>query len=342
MAATAESRAPVPDPPARSRSAWYHAAWGAALAAVLCAAYVAHTWLFGGQLLAADGGLTRGARGALVVNVLLAFLLAVRAYENSADDFANLRRRLGWSDAEFTALVRGERPRSPRTVWLYRGIGALIGIAMIPASGADPEVLLTPGRAAGLVWSLVANAFLFAVMADTLYDNLTSRGADERIAAAIPLDDLLDRSMVEPFARQGLRRAFYWAGGSSIASLLFLELAEVWALVPIIGITCSCATLAFLSPALAIRGRVAERKQSELERVRSAILLTKEHALAGAGTPGAAELPGLLAWEARLGEVREWPYDFDSRLRFGGLLALAVGSWLGGALVERVLAFFWS
>jgi len=300
-------------------------------------------WLFGGQLLATGGGLTRSARGAIVVSVLIAFLLAVRAYEKSADDFGPLRRRLGWSEQEFTALVRGERAPNSRIPWLYRGIGAVVGIAMIPASGTDPGVLLAPGRwSPGLVWSLAANAFLFATMAGALYENLADRGADERIAAAIPLDDLLDRSLVEPFARQGLRRAFYWAGGSSIASLLFLELAEVGALIAIIGITCSCATLAFLSPALAIRGRVAERKQGELDRVRAAILLAKENALAGAETPGAAELPGLLAWETRLGEVREWPYDFDSRIRFAGLLVLAVGSWLGGALVERVLAFFWS
>jgi hypothetical protein len=54
--------------------------------------------------------------------------------------------------------------------------------------------------------------------------------------------------------------------------------------------------------------------------------------------PGAAaELEGLLAWEQRISEVREWPFDVSTLARFGALLALAIGSWLGGAVVERAL-----
>ena len=35
--------------------------------------------------------------------------------------------------------------------------------------------------------------------------------------------------------------------------------------------------------------------------------------------------------------MSEWPFDAGMRLRFLFYLAIPVGSWLGGALVERLL-----
>ena len=57
--------------------------------------------------------------------------------------------------------------------------------------------------------------------------------------------------------------------------------------------------------------------------------------------PGAADaalrLPGLLAMEARIEGVSTWPFDISTFLRFSALGLLAVGSWLGGAVIERLL-----
>lgn len=53
------------------------------------------------------------------------------------------------------------------------------------------------------------------------------------------------------------------------------------------------------------------------------------------GGPGASDLPGLLAYEARIENVSEWPFDTPTLLRFGMLMIIALGSWVGGAIVER-------
>lgn len=164
-------------------------------------------------------------------------------------------------------------------------------------------------------------------------------GIEDRIVSALPPLDLLDRSALAPFSRLGLRHAFYWAGGSSLASLLALDLERVGPLFGIIAVTLALSTRAFLRPAQAIRRRIAQTKRGELARVRTQIDRAKERAL-GAGAPddpGASDLPGLLAWEARLLEVSEWPFDTGTRVRFAAVVLLAVGSWLGGAVVERVL-----
>ena len=44
-----------------------------------------------------------------------------------------------------------------------------------------------------------------------------------------------------------------------------------------------------------------------------------------------------LAWEARIESVREWPFDTPTLVRFALFLLIPLGSWLGGAVVERVV-----
>ena len=38
--------------------------------------------------------------------------------------------------------------------------------------------------------------------------------------------------------------------------------------------------------------------------------------------------------------MREWPFDVPTLLRFLVLALVAAGSWLGGAVVERLLGVF--
>jgi hypothetical protein len=76
--------------------------------------------------------------------------------------------------------------------------------------------------------------------------------------------------------------------------------------------------------------------------VRDAIRDEREGLLPGDAT-GVSEsagtrLPGLLAYEARIASVSVWPFDTPTVVRFSLLLALALGSWIGGALVEELLS----
>ncbi len=48
-------------------------------------------------------------------------------------------------------------------------------------------------------------------------------------------------------------------------------------------------------------------------------------------------LSDLLAYRSLLESVREWPFDAPTMLRFALYLAIPLGSWLGGAFVERLL-----
>ncbi|MCZ6783588.1 MAG: hypothetical protein O7G30_09800, partial [Proteobacteria bacterium] len=48
-------------------------------------------------------------------------------------------------------------------------------------------------------------------------------------------------------------------------------------------------------------------------------------------------LSDLLAYRAYVESLREWPFDTSTLVRFALYTLIPVGSWLGGALVERVV-----
>jgi hypothetical protein len=100
------------------------------------------------------------------------------------------------------------------------------------------------------------------------------------------------------------------------------------------------AAAALLLPVLGVHRRIQEAKTAELACVRAAIR-GEPDALAGSAIVHREKNPSLadlVAWKALVDAVREWPFDASMRLRFLLYLAIPLGSWLGGALAERLLS----
>lgn len=70
---------------------------------------------------------------------------------------------------------------------------------------------------------------------------------------------------------------------------------------------------------------------SRIARAGAALESGREPADAG------VRLADLVAWHGYLGGVREWPISQPAVLRAALLAALAIGSWLGGVLVEKIV-----
>jgi hypothetical protein len=99
------------------------------------------------------------------------------------------------------------------------------------------------------------------------------------------------------------------------------------------------ATAAFVLPVRGLRRQIRARKAEELARVRREIHRDRE-VVAKLGSDSAeagARLPGLLAYMNQIESVREWPFDAPTLTRFFLYVAIPLGSWIGGALVERLL-----
>jgi hypothetical protein len=148
--------------------------------------------------------------------------------------------------------------------------------------------------------------------------------------------DLLNARPLAPLARCGTRMLLFWVLMHSLQGpfLLFADVhlsvegVLVLIAVSLLMLALACAALAI--PTWGARQALLTAKTAELERVRGQI-----HAARQARDD--TSLPGLLAWEARIASVPEWPIDAGS-LRLTGLYVLIpLLSWVGGALVERVV-----
>jgi hypothetical protein len=159
-----------------------------------------------------------------------------------------------------------------------------------------------------------------------------------RIGRELLRVDLLDPRPAAPLARQGLRYALLTIGIGSIISLFFLDPdlrpADRPGMIPVLlAAHAAIALLAGLALALPARGAreaIRAAKRAELDWCDAALRRARE----GAGGHGLADL---VAWRGLVESAREWPFDAPTLLRFALYLGIPLGSWLGGALVERVL-----
>ena len=147
--------------------------------------------------------------------------------------------------------------------------------------------------------------------------------------------DLLDLAAVAPLIRYGLRQALVTIGAFSVLALMFYDSEAapnlIWFLLAVSLSTLLFATAGLLIPVRGVHDAIVREKTHELARVNDQI----RHARAGSGA-----LPSLADWIAYRGliaSVREWPIAAPTLRRFALYLAIPLGSWLGGALVERMV-----
>jgi hypothetical protein len=147
--------------------------------------------------------------------------------------------------------------------------------------------------------------------------------------------DLLDLAPVAPLIRYGLRQALVTIGAFSVAALLFYDSEAapnlVWFLLVASLATLLLAAISLLMPVRGVHDAIAREKARELARVNDEIRAARS---------GSGALPSLADWIAYRGlieSVRDWPIDAPTLRRFALYLAIPLGSWLGGALVERTV-----
>lgn len=211
---------------------------------------------------------------------------------------------------------------------------ALLGVALVFAESISdisaieqmsPEAYFHRALAVWIGW--LGGRFAYATWVESKRFSQIGR---DRVAI-----DLLDLGSVAPLIRFGLRQALITIGAFSVLALLFYDSEAapnlIWFLLAASLATLFLAAAAFLNPVRGVRDAIAREKTHELARVNEQIRLAR----AGSGA-----LPGLADWIAYRGlieSVREWPVDAPTLRRFALYLAIPLGSWLGGALVERMV-----
>ncbi len=223
---------------------------------------------------------------------------------------------------------------APASLLVASAGGAATGITV----HAIVNAILPPGHSAleDLSWRFARDVatWILAIRLITVVAGSSLRVS--RLSERAARIDLLDLRGLAPLARIGLRNAFAFAlAGTMTAAMAGDELTLPVTLVTV-AIVATVGAFTLLLPVRGAHRAIQAAKGTELRAVREAIMRTRAPALAGGpGSEAAAtRLGGLLALEARIAGVGEWPFDVGTALRFVAFLSLPLASWIASALVE--------
>jgi len=223
---------------------------------------------------------------------------------------------------------------------VYGCVGLVFGVLFGYAAddAVAPLLRLEAFSSDGLL-SLIILPLTFWLFSRAAYFTIFGMQSVARVVERDLSVDLLDLSRLSPLGQMALRASLLWIGAAVIASFSVLLTPGTFAELLAILFLLLVATVTFVIPIRGVHRKMGEAKREELSRVIAEIRRDRERlrVLAPGAGDAAIRLPGLLAYEARLRSVQEWPFDTPTLLRFSLYLTIPVLSWLGGAFVERLL-----
>lgn len=237
------------------------------------------------------------------------------------------------------AAERAGIGRFSRSALLLAGAG---GFAAGAAVNALVNAILPPGHSAldDLSWRFVRDVSVWTLAIRLMLVVIGSSQRVSRLAERTARIDLLDLRGLAPLARIGLRSGLAFALAASMIAAMAGDTITLPVTLLSMAIVTIVGAFTLLLPVRGVHGAIRAAKDAELRRVRAAIARTRSAALADGAEGGeaAVRLGGLLAFEARIAAASEWPFDVGTFVRLGALLALPLGSWIAGALVERLVS----
>jgi hypothetical protein len=277
----------------------------------------------------------------LIMGPLIGLCLVAPLYSRARalDDFAAMRPALRAPGAELEALRRRIADGSRQLIFAATAVGVVSGVAMTFYPGVWAEGVPPGVDHPDLSWGLLRNPLLMAAAMRAVAGEYDLTRVFSRIGREAIEIDLLDRTRFRPLVRRGLRSVLMLAIGAALSSPLALAPWKPDTWLAFMPLAASVAACALILPLRGVQERIRAAKDAELDRVRERIR-KQRGALQGDAAAAGGPLAELLAWEERIERVREWPFDAPALLRFGLYLAIPLGGWLGGALVERVLDVF--
>jgi hypothetical protein len=309
------------------------AATSAVLFIFVAGSYVAIALITGAPLF--EGGsrawhVTAYAWPAFVLSLLTTTVLGMQRYTRmrEQDDEPLFRAIAPGASSAATIL----RPASRKRMWLANIIGIPAGIALayltVPAN--------FPVRYPALfAWNVAINVILSALFVRGVI--MTTQGG-RAFAHMIEHDlriDLLHVDKLAVIGRHSARNALIWFTVAAIACLFFVGGGIDTMIVVILAACAGMGLWIFLRPMEHVHRRIRAEKATELDRLRDEIGRIGDEA---ARDPSAAtRLQGLLAYEARIQAVHEWPFDQTTLVRVAAYVLIPAIPWFGEAFVSDLI-----
>jgi hypothetical protein len=269
------------------------------------------------------------AWSALVLSLLMSTVLGMQRYTRNkerADEPAFIA--IAASAATAATILR---PASPKRMLWANALGAVAGIGLAFATAPSAYWQDHPALFA---WSIAITMFLGALFARGVV--MTAQGG-RAFAHLIENElriDLLHVDKLAVIGRHSARNALIWFTVAAIVCLFFV--GEIDSTVIAILIVCAGMGLwIFFRPMEQVHRRIRAEKSAELDRIRTDIDDVRGAAVHDAGA--AARLQGLLAYEARIHAVHEWPFDQTTLMRVAAYVLIPAIPWFGEAVVSDLI-----
>jgi hypothetical protein len=295
------------------------------------------------EFLAGDLGehFPREVRFGVVTSLALGYLVgANRALRNATRRNIGALRPLLRPPREGKALIEDELSPDPHGA----RVGGLMGIAVALAVPFAVDWGELPFFARGYwmpetTWTWAVLVPLGWMCGRLVQASLHGASLFSRLARSRLSVDLFDTRSLAPFVRQGMQTVLAWLGFIAVIALSLLnQRMGIVIAFNVLGALVVCVATLVL-PLRGIHEQLVDAKAHELDWVRETIREERQRLREGGevGSAAAARIPGILAYEARVEGISEWPFDVPTLLRLTLYLALPIGSWIGGALVEQLL-----
>jgi len=310
-------------------------ATAATIYAGLIGAYALAAALDGAPWLRVVGGryaLDERARVALILALVACVALAMQRYvrlREQAEAMSNrISRAMGDSYLTF----------HPAGLKLATALGALGGLLLIllfraPGFGVH-DVAIGSARFVWFVAATLLLGVLFARGVDLtrIGAQVTRRAIDEELVV-----DLLHIERLYGWGRAASRNSLTWFAVSASFCLLFVSQVSSLASAALLAACALMGLSTFVSTTHQVHRRIRAAKSDELDAVRTEIAALR--ARPGAEPATSVKLHSLLAYEARIAAVREWPFDQTILMRVAGSTLILTLPWFGqavaGVLVEH-------
>jgi hypothetical protein len=272
----------------------------------------------------------------LVAYLPAAYAIGARGAQRTVEELLPALRAGGAAAPLAAAAGRFDPVRLRRAGWIGIGYGMLI------------PVLTDRSLDVWLLWQLsieplFQRALLLAIgwfVGRFLYSVWVESRRLSQIGREHLQVDLLDLRSLAPLTRQGLRYALLIVGLISILALNLFDSEKqgiLFVLVTANAVALAAAATALLLPLRGARQAIITAKRAELDWSDAELRRARAALDGDAARGGARTLADLVAWRGLVAAVSEWPLDAPALGRFALYLAIPVGSWLGGALVERIV-----
>ena len=183
--------------------------------------------------------------------------------------------------------------------------------------------------------------------ASTLLSVLFSRGVEQTLAGSRAYGDLLKAELkidllrtdrLAVLGRSAARTSLIWFVISAVACLFFISGDLNWLT---IGLIVACAAMGiaiFASIMLRIHRQIVDTKKIELEKIRHQIDMLRDSL--HRDDASAMRVQGLLAYEKRIADAHEWPFDQSTLVRLGASAFILIVPWIGRAAAEYLIDHF--